>query len=161
MEKKTKDKIDKRLEVLPKHHIDSCIFLESHDKEETRQCIRYLNKVGYNYRGVVPFPVLSEMFFIALHLDNYDKRIKFIDLFKDTLEAQRIEISRPMQFEKTSLEIKKLDSFLEHDITDRHVLASAIEDKAYILVTTDKKLIKNSVLEKRFNINIRHPKDLL
>lgn len=50
----------RELKGLPLHHIDTSIILEPEITEDGRHCTKYLQRVGYNYRGVLSTPVLSE-----------------------------------------------------------------------------------------------------
>ncbi|GEM_PF-3569183 len=159
MEEKTKEKIEKRLEILPKHHIDTSIFLESEKTEEGRICFKYLQKVGYNYNGRISFPSLSEIFSIIIQLNNYNERQTMLETIIKILKDRKINLYCPENLEDIVIEIKRIDNRI--DQLDRQILGCAIEDETSTLVTLDRKLLNNEKLETFFGINIKHPKDLL
>lgn len=82
MKPKTLEKILKRFQRLPLHHIDASIFLEPEKTENGRDCRRYLQKVGYNYRGKISFPALSELFVTILRLPKYDDKHDLFESIK-------------------------------------------------------------------------------
>ena len=160
MEKKTKNRLKRRLDVLEKQHIDTCIFFESESKTETEECIKYLQKVGhYNYKGYVSFPVLSEILAVILRTEDYNKRQDALEFINRIFKEQNIKLYSPKEIENILTQIKETDSRI--DPLDKHILACAIEDKANVLITTDVKLIENVRLENTFNIKICHPRDLI
>jgi len=66
MKPKTEKKLIKRELLKPKHHIDTCIIIESMSRENTKLkvfCKKYLDLVGYKYRGYFPLPVVGEFFY--------------------------------------------------------------------------------------------------
>jgi hypothetical protein len=63
MKIKTLEKLRKRFEKLPLHHIDSCVLLEA--LKETKLgnvCGDYLNRVRYKYGGSLSSSVLGDSF---------------------------------------------------------------------------------------------------
>lgn len=72
MKRKTFLKLQREFEILPSHHMDTAIFIES-DKETKLGdiCSDYLNRVGYKYRGVVSLSVLGE--FLLITFKRYKK----------------------------------------------------------------------------------------
>jgi len=144
---------------LPLHHIDTSIILEPNDSEYGRYCRKYLQRVGYNYRGILSFPVLSELFSIILRIEDYTNMHDSLDMVKELINVRKIGFYSPKNTDKIIRIIKEIDTRI--DPIDREVLASAIEHQAVNLVTLDEKLINSTILEKKFRIRISHPKDLL
>ena len=159
MKDKIREKINKRIAILPKHHIDTSIFLESEKTETGRCCRRYLQKVGYNYKGIVSFPVLGELMSAILSLDDYNERQTLLEIITGFIRTRKIERYSQKKTENISISIHHVDPRI--DSLDREILACAIEDNAAILVTLDSKLLNNQKLENAFGIKIRHPKDLI
>lgn len=159
MEKKTSDKILRRFQKLPLHHIDTSIVLEPEKTEDGRNCRRYLQKVGYNYRGKISFPALSELFITILRLTKYEDKRDLFDAIDKTIFVRKIEFCSPLDTCDTIEKIKGLDERVKS--TDREIVACAVEDKAVVLVTLDANLTRNEKIEKEFGIEIRHPKELL
>ena len=60
MKKKTFEKLLRRFLGLPPHHIDTSILLEPEKTEDGRDCRKYLQKVGYDYRGKLSLPVFAK-----------------------------------------------------------------------------------------------------
>ncbi len=56
-------------------------------------------------------------------------------------------------------EIRSIDSRIEN--LDAFILASTIENKIDVFVTTDIDLVGHPNIEKRFNIRIKHPEELI
>ena len=63
MLRKTAQRLERRLFSLPLHHIDTSVFLEPENTENGRYCKRYLQKVGYKYKGKLyhEFPASIEI----------------------------------------------------------------------------------------------------
>lgn len=159
MKKKTIEKLQRRFLTLPLHHIDANIFLEPEKTEHGRACRRYLQKVGYNYRGKISFPSLSELFVIILRLIKYDDKRDLFDAIDKTLSVRKIEFYSQIDICNIVEKIKTIDTRIKP--TDREIVACAVEDSASTLVTLDKDLIRHEKLEKEFKINIRHPEEFL
>jgi hypothetical protein len=72
MKQKTLEKIIRKFEILPLHHIDTNIFIEA-DKETKLgdACASYLNRIGYKYRGIISLSVLGELF--SYNVERYRK----------------------------------------------------------------------------------------
>ena len=115
--------------------------------------------VGYKYRGVISFLVLSEIFSVIISLEDYNERQKLLEIVYELLRIRKIGLYSAKDIEELSLRIKEIDERILG--TDREILTSAIAHKAVTLVTLDKKLIGNQALENKFNIRITHPKELL
>ena len=73
---------------MPLHHIDTSVLIEPEKTEDGRYCRKYLQKVGYNYRGKFSSPVFSELFMRLLAIENYDDRDAFLMLV-DHLKNRR------------------------------------------------------------------------
>ncbi len=161
MLEKVKDKIQRRFEVLPKHHIDTDVLIESFKGTKLGdQCTSYLNRVGYNYRGVLSVSVLGEYSMIT-----YEKMKEKTDLEIAFEFVRNLILRRKISFCGVSFEcynivekIKEIDNFIEP--ADALHLAAAIADNASTFVTFDSALLNSQKLESSFGIKIMHPKDL-
>ncbi len=154
-----REKLDRRLLSLPLHHIDTSILLEPVNADDGRYCRRYLQRLGYNYRGKVSFPALSELMIVILELETFNKRYDLLETIVNLIKVRKIGFYSPLDVGKLLDKIKEVDRRIFP--LDREIVACAIEDKAFALVTLDKNLIKNQKLEQEFKIEILHPKNLL
>ena len=150
---------EERLMSLPLHHIDTSVILETRRTENGRYCRRYLQLVGYKYKGIVPFPALSEIFSVALTIEDYNRREDFLEVIYQLFKDAKIDTYVSKNMDRISLQIENIDSRIRG--SDRWILASSIEANASALVTLDKELLENSKIEHAFGIKIMHPKDLL
>jgi len=148
----------RKLARLPLHHIDTSVLLEEVTSEEGFHCKKYLNIVGYKYRGIISFPVLSELFFKILNLLTYGKQLDTFDLINSIIKEKRISFYSPKDISEIEKRIKEIDITL--DSLDRQILACAIENKV-TLVTIDSRLLRNEKIQKEFGIKIKHPKELV
>ena len=144
---------------MPKHHIDTSVIVEPENTDEGRQCKRYLQKVNYNYKGVLPFPVLSELFLIFASSEDFNARYDFAEPLLGTIKARCIDFYSPKDIACILNKIRIADSRIGS--TDREILACAVEDNADALITIDKEMLNNRRLENLLGIKIIHPKDLL
>jgi len=147
-----------KLSSLPLHHIDTSVILEEATSKEGFYCKKYLNIVGYKYRGVVSFPVLSELFFKILNLTTFDEQWDTFDLINSIIREKRISFYSPKDISEIDKRIKEMNITL--DSLDRQILACAVENNA-TLVTIDSKLLRSEEIQKEFDIKIRHPKELI
>lgn len=161
METKTLDKIMRRFEILPLHFIDTDIIFEANNETKLGdQCSDYLNRIGYNYRGVISLSVIGEFFTIVFRdVQNHGERqvmFNFVDTF---IKKRKIRFStlRRDSFRIVD-KIKEIDSRVED--TDAIHLANCVQDKGNTFVTFDEKLVENRKLEDEFTIKIIHPKNL-
>ena len=159
MLEKVKEKLERRFHVLPLHHINTDVILEPHDTENGRACARYLQLVGYKYRGKLSFPVLSEIFLKFLLVGMREKREIIIEIMDNLREKRKIDYYSPKRIGRLMEEISKIDKRLEP--TDIQVIASAIEDGAINLVTIDTKLIGHKSIEEKYELKIVHPKNFI
>lgn len=148
-----------RFKSLPMHHIDTSVILEPENTENGFYCKKYLNLVGYKYRGKFSFLVLGEIFFHLLKFKTFDEKYDFLHSILNLIATRKISYHSVAGNEGTSSRIREINERIEK--TDRLILASAIEDRATAFVTLDSKLINNEYLEKEFRIKIKHPKDLV
>ncbi len=158
MKRKTLIKLQRKFLALPLHHIDTDIILEPENTENGRYCKRYLNKLGYKYRGVLSLPTLGEIFLNILSLKTPREKYVTLDIIDSLIILRKIEFYTPRNIGELLIKIRNLDSRIEP--TDAEILACAIEASASALVTLDSKLIHNETLEKKFNIEIKHPCEL-
>ena len=159
MKPKTVEKILRRFQRLPLHYIDTSIILEPEKGEDGRHCRRYLQLVGNKYRGVIPFPVLSELLLAITEMEKIRDRYDFLDILMDMISVKKIAFYAPKDIGKLLIKIKELDSRIEP--TDREIVACGAEHNCDTIVTLDKNLIHNEKLESGLNVKIRHPKELL
>lgn len=144
---------------LPKHHIDTSIIIEPERTANGRYCRKYIQRLDYNYRGTLSSPVLSELMISMLKLRDTQKRHAFLDVLENLVQTRKVEFYVPVDIHEISIQIKEADDRI--DPTDVDIIACAVENRASNLVTLDKKLIGNKSVERRFNLRIVHPKDLL
>src|SRR3989344_1839978 len=146
-------------ENLPKHHIDTSVLIEPQKTEEGRQCKKYLQKLNYNYSGILSFPVLSELFLFMQSFEDFNDRYDFIEPILWTIKIRRITFYSPVDIGDILNKIKITDNRI--DPLDREILASASEDKVHALITLDRNMINNKKVENLLGIRILHPRDLL
>ena len=144
---------------LPKHHLDTSVLIEPQKTEEGRQCKKYLQKLDYNYSGILSFPVLSELFLFIHSFENFNDRYDFIEPILWEIKLRNIKFYSHKNIGNILNKIKITDSRI--DPIDREILACASEDEADVLITLDNKIIGNKNLEKALRIKILHPKNLL
>ncbi len=159
MLEKVKEKLERRFVALPLHHIDTSVILEDPKSVDGKYCIKYLQKIGYNYKGIFSAPVLSELFLSILLLESNAKRHASLDVITDLIGTRKIGFYTPKNIHDILRKIKDLDARITP--TDVEIIACAVEHKAANLVTLDRILIENVPMERAFRIRIRHPKDLL
>ncbi len=159
MLEKTMEKLRRRLESKPLHHIDTSVIIESEKTTDGRFCRKYIQKINYTYRGVLSFPVLSELLMSMVLLKDSDKAHAFLDFLIDLKNARNIEFYTPINIHNTATRIKEIDTRL--DPTDVDIVACAIENNAVNLITLDRKLIGNRAIEEEFGLKIMHPQHLL
>ena len=159
MLEKTAEKLRRRLESKPLHHIDTAVIIEPEKTIDGRLCRKYLQKIDYNYRGAFSSPVLSELFMSMIMLKDSNKAHAFLAFLMDMKNARNIEFYTPIDIHIIATRIKEVDDRL--DPTDIDIVACAIENKAANLVTLDKDLIENIAIEKEFGLKIMHPKRFL
>ncbi len=143
----------------PLHHIDTSVIVESEKTLDGRFCVRYLQKLDYNYDGKFSLPALGELLMHLFLIKDSDKQHAFLDFLIDQKTTRKIGIYTPYDIRVISGKIKEIDTRL--DPTDIDIIACTIEDGANNLVTLDKDLIGNKAIEREFNLRIVHPKDLL
>ncbi len=159
MKPKTLEKILRRFQRLPLHGIDSSIILEaSNEKGRFREsCKNYLNKLGYNFRGILPISVVGEVF-IIIETDMVDKTEKeiFFQFFDGLVKKRRISFVAP---KKTTFQTAEKVKELENRIgaTDTLNLSIAIDEGINVFVTLDADMLHNKQLEKEFGIEIKAP----
>jgi len=143
---------------LPLHHIDTSVLIEPEKTEDGRYCRKYLQKISYNYRGILSFPVLSELFVKIEELDNDEDKLGVLRFITHLRKYKKIGFYSPKRVLDIMEELNSLDNRLEP--IDANIIASAIENKAMNLVTLDRQLIHHKSVEERFGIKISHPKEL-
>ncbi len=143
----------------PKQHIDTSVLIEPENTEDGRFCKRYLQKVNYNYTGVLSFPVLSELFLIVQGLNDFNDRYDFLEPLLAMIKIRNMQLYAQVDIGTILNSIRIADNRISP--IDREILACASEDAAQALVTLDKDMLHNKNLEKTLRIRILHPKDLL
>ena len=159
MLEKTGEKIKRKLESKPLHHIDTSIIVESEKTPDGKICAKYLQKLNYNYNGKLSLPSLGELMIYLLLIKDSNKGHVFLDLLSDLRTVRKIGIYTPINLHEISTKIKEMDTRI--DLTDLDIIACAIEDGANNMVTLDKKLIGNKAIENEFRLRIVHPRELL
>jgi len=158
MEKKIKERLERRFLILPLHQIDTDIILEPENTENGRYCKRYLNKVGYRYRGFLSFPVLSELFLKILKLETFDEKWDTLHLVDSLIKEKKILFYSQKDIREIETKIIEIDKRIQP--LDREITACATEQRA-TLVTIDSDLYENYKLQEKLDIQIKHPKELI
>ena len=159
MLEKVKEKLERRLLILPLHHIDTSVILEPEKTHNGRFCKKYLQRLGYNYRGRLSLPVTGELFIKISSLINIQDRQIAFEIITDLIKARKIDFYVPETISSNIQKIMSLDTRIKP--TDAEILACAVEDNAKTLVTLDKILINNKAIENNFKLKIMHPKELI
>lgn len=159
MLEKTMEKLKRRLESKPLHHIDTSVVIEPEKTTDGRFCRKYLQKINYTYRGALSSPVLSELLMSMILLKDSDKVHAFLDFLIDLKNARNIEFYMSRDIHSIAARIKEIDRRL--DPTDIVIVACAVENNEVNLVTLDRKLIGNKAIEEEFGLKIMHPQHLL
>lgn len=159
MKHKTLEKIIRRFQRLPLHGIDTSIILEAFDeKSEFREsCKDYLNKIGYNFRGVLPISAVGELFtIIETDMDDKTEKEAFFQFFDSLVKKRKMSFAAP---KKTTFQITEKVKEMENRIgaTDALNLSIAIDEGVNVFVTLDADMLHNKQLEKEFGIQIRAP----
>lgn len=149
----------KKLATLHLHHIDTSVLLEPRTTENGFCCKKYLNIVGIKYKGVISFPVLSEIMYKILSLTDISSKYDLVDDISSIIKSKKIAIQGVRNTEEIVIRIRELDKSITPN--DRLIIASAVVNKASALVTLDSRLIGNQPIEKEFKIRMLHPKQLL
>ena len=161
MKQKTREKIDRKWQSLPLHHIDACVVLEVLIKQKQYEdCKNYLNRVGYKYRGVISASALGEIVMSSIKKFEKETEGGKVSLFiTDLVNKRKLVFSTP-KFRTHPLvgKIKLIESRTEP--MDALNLATAITENADVFVTLDGKLVGNNKLESAFKIKIKHPNEL-
>src|SRR3989344_1004441 len=159
MQKKVKEKLERKFIILPLHHIDTSIILEPEKTQNGRFCKKYLQILGYNYRGRLSLPVMGELFIKINSLEDIQDRQLAFEIITDLIKARKIDFYVPESIGDLIQKIMNLDTRIKP--TDAEILACSIEDNAKTLVTLDQVLINNKIIEQNFKIRINHPKELV
>lgn len=147
------------LESKPVHHTDTSVIMESDKTIDGRACVKYMQKVGYNYYGKFSLPMLGELMMSFFLIKDSEKRHTFLDILTTRKAANKIDIYTPFDIHEIAKRIREIDMRLEP--TDIEIIACAIEDGANNLITLDKNLVGNKSIEREFKLRIVHPRDLL
>ncbi len=148
----------KKFLSLPLQHIDTSILIEPEKTEDGRYCMKYLQLVGYKYRCVLSFPVLSEIFVKLIDLEDDEDRLGVVRFIAHLRKYKKVAFYSP---KKVSIveELNSLDHRLEP--IDASIVAAAIEHKVVNLVTLDRRLIHHKSIEEKFGLRISHPKEFV
>jgi len=161
MKKKTKNKLERKWQNLPLHHIDACVVMEVFIKDKGYEiCEDYLNNAGYKYRGVLSIPVFGEIFKgLIRKIEKEIDREKAFIIVSRLIDKRKINFSSP-QFKTYAIveKIKTIETRAEP--MDTLNLATAIADNASVFVTFDATLLENKKLENEFGIKIKHPREI-
>ncbi len=160
MKNKIKLRIERKKKAMPTHSLDTCIFMSYLiGDREFRVCEKYLARIGSIYGGFISLLVYGELLnkILEKHKERY---LDILLTLRIILEEGEFQFYVP---EKRShilyREIRSIDSRIEN--LDAFILASAIENKIDVFVTTDIDLVGHPNIEKRFNIRIKHPEELI
>jgi len=161
VKKKTKDKLERKWQNLPLHHIDACIVLEvlmENEKYET--CENYLNRVGHKYRGNISISALGEIFMTLFKkFDEEGVRQELFLFISRLIDKRKISFSSPRL--KTYDIVKKIMRVeTRAERMDSLNLANATTENADVFVTLDSTFVGNKKLESALKIKIKHPNEL-
>ena len=148
------------------HFLDTSIILgvevkakTKKEKEEQRQCDRYVTRLNQIYKGVVSIPVFGE-YLNKIVKKDYQTALKLFDFIYWFLEYKKIKvISVDYETMKVFQQIKEIDPRIE--LMDAMHIACAKSNGIKVFVTIDKPLIENQKLRENLKIEIKHPKDLI
>jgi len=159
MKSKTERKLVKKESLKPKHHIDTCVIIESaKDTKLGNICKKYLNLIGYKYRGYFSLPVVGEYFIkVITDIKEFIKQEQMFEYFRDLIRNKKIKFY-VLKNISLKIRVKELDAKI--DSTDASILACAIEDEA-VLVSLDNDLLHNKKIEEQYKVKIKHPKELV
>lgn len=159
MKPKTKRKLEKREQRKPKHHIDSGIIIEIIKKTRLEEsCKKYLNLVGYKYRGCFSLPVLGELLMKTyVDVKNEVEREIFLRWLFETIDYRKIDFYTLKNLDLPS-KLNKIDGRVKG--TDALILACTIEDKAK-LITLDEDLHNSVEIQKKYKAEIKYPSELI
>lgn len=143
----------------PLHHIDTSVLIEPEKTEDGKYCRKYLQLVGYKYRGVLSFPVLSELFVRVIGLEDDEDKLGVIRFITYLRKYKKVTLYSPKKVAAIMEELGSLDRRLQP--IDMNIVASAIEHNALNLVTLDRQLIHHKSIEEKFGLKILHPKELV
>ena len=149
----------RRFLSLPLHHIDTSVLIEPEKTDDGRYCRKYLQKIGYSYRGVLSFPILSELFVKIIGLEDDDDKLAVLRFISHLRKYKMVGIYSPKSIFGIVEEINTIDKRLEP--VDISMVASAIEHRAMNVVTLDRQLINHKHIEERFGLKIMHPKEFV
>jgi len=161
MKNKTKNRLKKKWQNLPLHHIDTCVVIEVLMKgDDYLSCENYLNKVGYKYRGTLSVSALGEIFmYLTKDIKEEIDRGEAFTIASRLIDKRKIDFSSP-QF-KTYVIVEKIKTIESRaEPMDSLNLATAIANDASVFVTMDATLLGNYKLESVFKIKIKHPGEL-
>lgn len=145
--------------ALPLHHIDTSVLIEPEKTEDGKYCRKYLQKLGYSHRGVLSFPVLSELFVKIISLEDDEDKLDMLRFITHLIKYKKVIFYSPKKVIGIMQEMTSIDDRLQP--IDLNIVASAIEHKAMNLVTLDRQLIHHKFTEERFGLKILHPKELV
>ncbi|MCD6274753.1 MAG: PIN domain-containing protein [Candidatus Aenigmarchaeota archaeon] len=159
MKSKTERKLIKRESNKPKHHIDTCVIIESIKETKLGNvCRKYFNLIGYKYRGYFSLPVVGEYFIkVITDIKEFIKQEQMFEYFRDLIRDKKIKF-HVLKNVSLKIRVKELDARINS--TDSSILACAIEDNS-ILVTLDNDLLHNKKIEEQYKVKIKHPKELV
>ena len=159
MQKKTKERIDRKFQNLELHQIDASIFIELflENRKNYEKCSDYINTLGYKYRGSISIPALGEICYtIITKIKDSKKKEDAFRLLYEKIERHEIDFYSPKKEDyDLAKEMIISDTILES--ADALRLAETKGNKAKKFITLDGDLVKNKVLQKNYNIKIELP----
>ncbi len=114
MKEKTRKRIKKRFNNLPRYFVDSSVFVEIIFKQDKAQkCKNYLNQGGYKYRLETSSVVIGEIIKSIYNINDVCTRDEATLWLNDTISKRKIEIQTPSRSGFTlALEIMDSDTHL-------------------------------------------------
>ena len=80
MLEKIKEKLERRFTVLPLHHIDTSVVIETEKTEDGRYCRKYFQLLGYKYMAKFSSITMGELFMTMLESKEPDARLSFLSI---------------------------------------------------------------------------------
>ena len=150
-----KNKIQKKIEKLPKYFIDSSVFLEVILRQaKYDKCFSFFYDSNYKHRLVTPIVVLGEIVKTLNKIEDImiknQSYISFVDIFEKT-EIGIMELS--FECINNIGDIKTFEPYLQS--YDSILFSSAVTENCDAFVTLDSDF--SSILSLKFDIRIKNP----
>ncbi|MFH1637481.1 MAG: type II toxin-antitoxin system VapC family toxin [Candidatus Woesearchaeota archaeon] len=137
MKTKTRKRIKKKWENLPRYFVDSSVFLELAFKQHRdKACVKFFNLVGFKYRIETSSIVLGEIVKAFTKVEDYKTKDELFLWLNDILERRKISI-HTVSKACLPLSIDLLNEESRIGPVDSLILSSCIDTGCYSFVTLD------------------------